>query len=119
MKKFFLTFSAILMIIICGCSKQEPAVHSEGKSMILDVRTPEEYAKGHLENAVNIPHTEMESKIGEMVPAKDTVIILYCRTGNRTAKSAKVLNKLGYLNIRDMGSMQNASRMTGAKIIRP
>jgi phage shock protein E len=63
---------------------------------LLDVRTPEEYAGGHLPGAVNIPHTELAARVAELDGARERDIVVYCRTGNRTAQALEVLGKAGF-----------------------
>lgn len=70
-----------------------------GKARILDVREPTEYAAGHLPGAVNIPRGVLEFKISEheaFQGGKSAPILLYCRTGGRSALAAHTLLKLGY-----------------------
>lgn len=64
--------------------------------VILDTRTPEEYAEGHILNALNIPHDQIEERLEELAPYKQDKIIVYCRTGQRSAKAASVLVKNGF-----------------------
>ncbi len=64
--------------------------------LILDVRTPEEYAAGHLPGAVNIPHEQLASRIGELAGARDRDVVVYCRTGKRSAEALGLLGKAGF-----------------------
>ena len=61
---------------------------------VLDVRSPEEYASGHVPGAVNIPYDQMASRVAEVPKDKD--VVLYCRTGRRAAIAAEVLAGHGY-----------------------
>ena len=63
---------------------------------VLDVRTPEEYAAGHLPGAVNIPSGELYSRIAELSGAREQDIVVYCKTGVRTAAALEVLEKAGF-----------------------
>jgi rhodanese-related sulfurtransferase len=71
--------------------------------ILVDVRTPEEYASGHIPTAVNIPVTE----IGNKPPTDDkaALIIVYCRSGARSAAAAGTLTDLGYTRVVDFGSV--------------
>lgn len=69
--------------------------------VIIDVRTNEEYKEGHIKNSINIPVDNIE-KINYR---KDTKIVLYCRSGNRSNQAALKLKNLGYENIYDMGGI--------------
>ncbi len=75
---------------------------TEGASL-LDVRTPEEFAAGHLDGATNFPLQRLEA--GE-APAieRDRPVIVYCHTGRRSAKSAAALLKLGFTQVYDLGA---------------
>jgi rhodanese-related sulfurtransferase len=64
--------------------------------IVLDVRTPGEYAAGHVPGAINIPHTELAARLPELEGARDRDIVVYCRTGNRTATALGVLEKSGF-----------------------
>ena len=70
---------------------------SNPESVLLDVRTPEEYGEGFIKGAINITHTDTQ-KILETV-AKDDTIILYCRSGRRAGIVAEMLAEKGYQNI--------------------
>jgi phage shock protein E len=64
--------------------------------VLLDVRTPAEYADGHVPGAVNIPHTELAARIGELADARDRDLVVYCRTGRRTNEALGVLEQSGF-----------------------
>ena len=68
---------------------------------VIDVRTPAEFAGGHVPGAVNIPHDEMAARAGEIGPPS-TPVLLYCRTGPRVDKAAAVLREKGFTTIYDM-----------------
>jgi rhodanese-related sulfurtransferase len=64
--------------------------------VVLDVRTPDEYAAGHLPGAINIPHTELAARTGELAAARGKDLVVYCRTGTRTREALGVLGKAGF-----------------------
>jgi phage shock protein E len=66
---------------------------------VLDVRTPGEYAAGHLPGAVNIPHDQLAARLGELSGARERDIVVYCRTGRRSAEALGVLDKAGFKRI--------------------
>lgn len=68
--------------------------------LLLDVRTPEEFASGHIAGAVNIPLQELPQRLGE-VP-QDRTVVLYCRSGNRSAQAASILESAGYSGLYDI-----------------
>jgi hydroxyacylglutathione hydrolase len=66
----------------------------------LDVRTPEEYAAGHVPGAVNIPHDQVADRLAEVPKDKD--VVLYCRSGRRSALAGEVLAGKGYTRLQLM-----------------
>jgi phage shock protein E len=64
--------------------------------VILDVRTPEEFAQGHVPGAINIPHDKLPSRIAELMSAKNKDVVLYCRSGKRAAMAADTLQAKGF-----------------------
>jgi hydroxyacylglutathione hydrolase len=67
---------------------------------VLDVRAPEEYAAGHVPGAVNIPHDQVASRLAEVPKEKD--VVLYCRSGRRSALAGEVLAGSGYTRLQLM-----------------
>ena len=63
---------------------------------VLDVRTGDEYAAGHVPGAVNIPHDELAARVAELEDARDRDIVVYCGTGRRAAQALEVLEKAGF-----------------------
>lgn len=70
--------------------------------LLVDVRTPEEYRTGHKEGAVNIPVDELEELAPQLLPDKNAVILLYCRTGKRADKAMETLRKIGYSHLENL-----------------
>jgi len=75
--------------------------------IVVDVRTAEEYAEGHIPNAMLIPGTQIGDLAPDMLPDLDQTILVYCRSGNRSAAAAKVLIEMGYTNIMDFGGIKD------------
>lgn len=78
---------------------------SEKDRIILDVRSREEYDQGHIPGAILIPNTEIEAKAADLLPDKDQLILVYCRSGRRSKLAAQSLADLGYTNIREFGGI--------------
>ena len=76
-----------------------------GGSVILDVRQPDEYATGHIRSAVLLPVGEIEAQSATVLPDKDMKILVYCRSGNRSAVAAAALQTLGYTDVNDFGGI--------------
>jgi rhodanese-related sulfurtransferase len=70
---------------------------------LLDVRTPGEFAEGHLPGALNIPVQSLSSRLGE-VP-KDKPVVVYCRSGQRSGSAKRLLKDAGFGDVHDLGAM--------------
>ena len=79
-----------------------------GDAFWIDVRSAEEYATGHVSPAVNIPHTEIVARIGEVTTDKDAEIYLYCRSGRRSGLAKDALEQAGYTNVVNLGGLAEA-----------
>lgn len=83
----------------------EKIMKEEKDYIILDVRTPEEYEEGHIPHAINIPNETISTKEISELPNKEQLILVYCRSGNRSKQAAGKLSKLGYSNIVEFGGI--------------
>ncbi len=72
---------------------------------VVDVRTPEEYAAGHVPGAINIPHDQMATRLGE-IGSPSTPVLLYCRSGRRSGLAAGTLAEKGFTSVWDMKTYQ-------------
>lgn len=77
----------------------------QGNVIIVDVRTKEEYEEGHIKDAINIPLDEIDQASNQL--AKNDTILIYCRSGNRSAQAAKKLYEMEYTSIYDFGGITN------------
>ncbi len=68
---------------------------------VVDVRTPQEFASGHVPGAINIPYDELPGRAAEIGPPA-TRVVLYCRSGRRSGIAAEALEKAGYTNVYDL-----------------
>ena len=115
-------FSVLLtLFILSGCSSSAPEnsyrqvsmkeavsiMETEDNYLILDVRTKEEYQEKHIPGAVNIPNETIGTEEIPELPAKDQLILVYCRSGNRSKQAAKKLSVLGYTNIIEFGGIND------------
>lgn len=108
---------AMLVPVACVGSTEAAARHhaaSRGQpsararvaagARLLDVRTPEEFDAGHIEGAVNLPIDVLPGRIGELGPPS-TPIVVYCRSGRRSADAAVRLRAAGFTDVLDLGPM--------------
>ena len=77
----------------------------ESDYIILDVRRPDEFAAGHIPNAINVPNETIGTVEIPELPDKDQLIMVYCRSGRRSKEAAEKLVKLGYTNIVEFGGI--------------
>ena len=73
--------------------------------IILDVRRPDEFAAGHIPNAINVPNETIGTAEIPELPNKDQLIMVYCRSGRRSKEASEKLVKLGYTNIVEFGGI--------------
>ena len=73
--------------------------------IILDVRRPDEFAAGHIPNAINVPNESIGTDEIPELPNKDQLIMVYCRSGRRSKEASAKLVKLGYTNIVEFGGI--------------
>ena len=123
MKRVIIAVSVVLMLIslLVGCSggnsknvyeqitpaEAKALMDSEDGYIILDVRTPEEFAEGHIEGAILIPDHEIGEKAENVLTNKNQLILVYCRSGRRSKNAANALAALGYTNIKDFGGIND------------
>ena len=120
MKRLIILLLAVMMLTACGQDKEnnQGAVYvnitaeeaktimdSEEGYIILDVREQDEYDAGHIPGAILIPYTQIEEKANEMLPDKDQLILVYCRSGRRSKIAAEALAELDYTNIKEFGGI--------------
>lgn len=106
-----------LSVAISGCAATvAPTIAIDEDTVVVDVRTPTEYAGGHLEGAVNIDlqSTEFEAAIAELDP--DDEYIVYCQSGNRSAQAAAAMVAAG-LDVQDAGGISEAEQATGLAVV--
>ncbi len=89
------------------CISQDEAkrLMDEGNCTILDVREQSEYDEGHIEHAILLPYTEIEQRAEQVLPDKDALILVYCRSGRRSKIGAQSLADLGYTNVKEFGGI--------------
>ena len=80
-------------------SMEELQLKQLSGAIIVDVRSSQEFAEGHIEGAINIPEYEIKNNVEIILNDKDKEIIVYCSSGVRSLKARKKLAKLGYNNV--------------------
>ena len=78
---------------------------TEDEFVIIDARTEEEFSEGHIECAILIPEYEIAERAETEIPEKDTLILVYCRSGRRSKIASDALVQLGYTNVKEFGGI--------------
>ncbi len=73
--------------------------------IIIDARTEEEFAEGHIKNAILIPEYEIKDRAEKELPNKEQLILVYCRSGRRSKIASEELANLGYTNVKEFGGI--------------
>jgi len=82
-------------------------MQTEENYVILDVRTAQEFASGHIPGAALLPNETIGTEDIPLLPDKDQLILVYCRSGNRSKQAAEKLAQLGYTNIVEFGGINS------------
>ncbi len=82
-------------------------MEEQGDYVILDVRTKSEYDEGHIPGAVLLPHDQVKDEAEKMLPTKDELILVYCRSGNRSKQASQAFVDLGYTNVVEFGGINS------------
>ena len=119
MKKLFSLI--LIMIFLAGCAAPKAEASYRQISMdaaiammeeasgyvILDVRTSEEFAEKHIPNAINIPNETIGTAESPELPDKDQLILVYCRSGNRSKQASQQLADMGYTTVVEFGGINS------------
>lgn len=108
MKYMIQVLILVTIISTSSCNTQQPNIDVK-KATLIDVRTPEEYREGTVPGAINIPLQEVEQRIADFT--NKAQIVVFCRSGNRSAQAADILKKHGIQNVVDGGSWKNVERI--------
>ena len=119
MKKIIPFLMALLLLAGCGAQSEESTyrqvnaeeadsmMEEESGYIILDVRTAQEYSGKHIPGAINIPNETIGTEDIPELPDKEQLILVYCRSGNRSKQASEKLVKLGYTNIVEFGGIKD------------
>lgn len=107
-----------ILITVAGLTGSVFGMSLNKPLLVIDVRTEAEWNNGHLKGAILIPYNQIGEKIGAVAPDKSQRIYLYCRTGRRTQIAKETLEKLGYRDVVNLGSLEDASRMLKIEIVK-
>ena len=107
--------ASLLMLGGCGSDKasytqidQDEAVRmmqEESDYLIVDVRRPDEFAEKHIKGAINVPNETIEDEAPDALPDKDQLLLIYCRSGNRSKEASQKLADMGYTKVYEFGGI--------------
>lgn len=112
---FFVAWSTICIAQATDISQVElmQRIKTNHASLILDVRSPEEYAEGHVPGAINIPHNQLGSRLAEIGSYKDKDVVLYCKSGGRAGIAANTLQAAGFSKLLHLDGDMDGWRSNG------
>lgn len=106
-----------LLAGLAACSSPPAAVEVGDDTIVLDVRTAEEYAGGHLEGArlLDFNGGDVAAAIPDLDP--DAEYVVYCRSGNRSGQAVALMQRAGFGNVTDLGSLEQAASATAIDVV--
>ena len=115
MKKIILTIITLLLTGCTSISKTSVITYNDAlklinnkDAIIIDVRTESEFNEGHIEDAILMTLDTINENVAKNnITSKDSYVIVYCRSGNRSKQAQELLNSLGYTNVYNLGSINN------------
>ena len=125
----FVLVASCAAATVCGCAcgnsenasgstqTERSAPEDPSRVILVDVRSPEEYASGYLQGARNIPHDRIGVEIAAVAPDKSARIILYCRSGRRANTALETLRAMGYTDVSNYGGLEDARERLGLPVI--
>jgi phage shock protein E len=107
---FAVFFASLTVLLHAGPALpiEDAAKKLKAGAVLVDVRTPAEYAAKHVAGSTNIPLDTIKSGITNAVPDKSTVVLLHCKSGRRSELAEKELRAMGYTNAFNIGSYEKA-----------
>lgn len=114
-----LAVPALLLMagIATACAPATASIELTPETTVVDVRTPAEYAGGHLDGAVNldVSAADFEAGLDALDPAADYVV--YCQSGNRSARAVALMESAGFTSVHDAGGISDAAAATGLTVV--
>lgn len=111
LKPFLLGGFAVLVLAMYFFAPRGDTSAAKAQSLVaagavlLDVRTPGEFARGHIEGARNIPIDSLGARLADLGPPASTTVVVYCQTGARSTRAARTLRDAGFTSVHNLGPM--------------
>jgi rhodanese-related sulfurtransferase len=119
----------LLVFVTAGCAEAERGVIQPAEleqtlsaadaPLLLDVRTPEEFASGHIEGALLVPVAELPDELDQLGAYKDRGVVVYCESGGRANKALDVLEEAGFHNLTILEGSMSRWREEGLPVAKP
>lgn len=113
-------FALLVLALACSATPSQVSEISQTdllteptSTLILDVRTPAEFASGHVPGAVNIPHDQLAARLTEVESFRSAPVVVYCKSGRRAGMATSVLADAGFSKIHHLTGDMNAWRQQG------
>ena len=116
-KRLLVAFATLTVLVGCGSASSSEETVLTASTVIVDVRTPAEYAEGHVEGSINLDleSGQFEAELPNLDPAQPYIV--YCRSGRRSGVAVEIMKASGFTQITDYQTLENAANNTGLPII--
>jgi rhodanese-related sulfurtransferase len=116
-KRLLVAFGLLIVLVGCGSASSSEKTMLTANTIIIDVRTPAEYAEGHVEGSINLDleSGQLEAELPNLDPAQPYIV--YCRSGRRSGVAVEIMKASGFNQITDYQTLENAANNTGLPII--
>ncbi len=123
MRKILHSIVALVLLLLgCGAPKQVAQPPDDelkrllgSGAKVVDVRTPGEFARGHVKGAVNVPLNDIDLRIESIAADKDAPLLVHCQSGHRSARAKDILDRKGYTRVYNLGSLAHARQVVEGK----
>lgn len=119
MRRILLSIALALGLALgtAACASPTEPAALDATTVVIDVRTPDEFASGHLEGAINldVQSADFDALVSQLDPAGSYYV--YCRSGNRSAQAIDRMTGLGFTDLTNGGSVESASSSTGIPVV--
>ena len=116
-KKLLVGAMASVSMVACGSVSSTGDVDVKAEAVIIDVRSPSEFAEGHVDGAINLDLEGgvFEAEYSKLDPSKSYIV--YCRSGRRSGVAASILKDNGFVDIVNLQTLENSASKTGLSIV--
>jgi len=116
-KRLLFAVGLLAVLVGCGSSSSLEETMLTANTVIIDVRTPAEFAEGHVEGSINLDleSGQFEAELPKLDPAQPYIV--YCRSGRRSGVAVEIMKASGFTQITDYQTLENAANKTGLPII--